>query len=1287
MKTIIFDENPESEMQRLEGDSNALILPGKKIRGKKGAREEMTKKAPPLSKSQKRKLRKLEEAKEKELLLKESLENLEKYKISEDAYSLLRSAKSIGQAETRLEKRRKVMLFSKVGLELTEDRRPVKETRSEDDDFEPEIDLVQSNESQDMEDHDDVQPTEVEREVLNKTNSSISMGSPQESSIVNGPSLECSPFVNLPAEDISNLNSSKTEVEDFDYRNEIVTIPEERKSIEETNPPSVPTVVHVSRPADVENQRKDLPIVMMEQEIMEAINYQHTVIICGETGCGKTTQVPQFLYEAGYGSKQSNVTSGIIGVTQPRRVAVLATAKRIAHELGLRVGKEVGFQVRHDKRIGADCSIKVMTDGILLREVQTDFSLKRYSAIVIDEAHERSLNTDILIGMLSRIVQLRQDLYKNQREALLSGHSISRESMIFPLKLVIMSATLRVEDFVSGRRLFRNPPPVVEVAARQYPVTKYFSKRTEIIDYIGQAYKKVMSIHKKLPHGGILVFVTGQKEVKDLCHRLSKASRELIAAGKSRLHHEATSNSGTNIIEGLDDKEIDEAFEIHGHSTSEHTDRFSSFDDEDQCDFDDEKSDSSYGSESESDFEILGDDGDLLENKSLENDSDAVGLLGEEGSLASLKAAFEALSGKVEPPAISDVKKITSVNPEGHSTILSSKIEGKKDVGEKSQAGPMRVLPLYAMLDPREQLRVFDKVKEGERLVVVATNVAETSLTIPGIKYVVDTGREKVKNYNLSNGMETFEIQWISKASASQRAGRAGRTGPGHCYRLYSSAVFNNIFQDFASPEISKTPVDWVILVMKAMHIDKVDNFPFPTPPEASAIKEAERCLKALEALDGNGRLTPLGEAMARYPLSPRHSRMLLTVLQSMQNVPGHVRQTTLLGVSVAAAAALSMENPFVRFEGSQADKVEKKEIRKLIKEKMESRAKFLNPKSDAFTIAFALKSFELSKNPVKFCEENGLHLKTMEEMAKLRKQLLKLVFDNNNFEKDYQKVVEQNWNDSHRESLLSVEEEEILGKAICSGWADRVAKRITNTSGLPDQDRNVRQVRYQASMVKEIVYLHRRSSISNSSPEFLVYSELLSMKVRPYMIGATSVKPEWLVKYAKSLCTFSAIDREPCYDRQSDQVLCWVTPTFGPHLWQLQTHKLPIDDDVKRVTAFAYVLLEGEVLPCIKSFRKDMAARPCDILKPEAAGKKRVGRLLFMLKTKSIDSCARLREAWEENPKLLYLEILDWFQKSFWNQFDELWSKMLHEASLEDHERFLEKARNDKNKKSKMNI
>ncbi|XP_019262437.1 PREDICTED: ATP-dependent RNA helicase DEAH13-like [Nicotiana attenuata] len=226
--------------------------------------------------------------------------------------------------------------------------------------------------------------------------------------------------------------------------------------------------------------------------------------------------------------KSFQCRGGIIGVTQPRHVAVLATAKRVAFELGFSLGKEVGFQVRHDRRIGDNCSIKFMTDGILLRELQNDFLLRRYSILILDEAHERSLNTDILIGMLSRIVRERQREYEEQQKKVLSGQTVSPEERVYPLKLVLMSATLRVEDFISGQKNLRDPPPVMEVPTRLYPVTVHFSKRTEMVDYVGKTYKKILSIHKRLPPGGILVFVTEQREVEYLCQKLRKASKEIV---------------------------------------------------------------------------------------------------------------------------------------------------------------------------------------------------------------------------------------------------------------------------------------------------------------------------------------------------------------------------------------------------------------------------------------------------------------------------------------------------------------------------------------------------------------------------------------------------------------------------------------------------------------------------------------------------------------------------------------------------------------------------------------
>ncbi|GAA0138509.1 RNA helicase [Lithospermum erythrorhizon] len=1282
-------------------DGNALMLPGRKKKSNEKKKVQVKPK-PNLSKSQMRKLKKIEDDKEKEILLSQSIEELEKYKIKDDMYSLMWSSSNLGQVETARGKRLREVQFSKAGLEGPYgDRPPKKKYSTVSNETGCETSMIRSTQAVKNDDFTSTPIMEVE--VQGVTSSSLKFSEKQSNG--NGPrgctdsGGALSKSNDLPIQEGTNSSYSKTNSNLEELMKDIIDEPAKfdvssRSTLANCGAPTTPTVVRVSRPSEVEDKRKDLPIVMMEQEIMEAINENPSVIICGETGCGKTTQVPQFLYEAGFGSNLCTARGGIVGVTQPRRVAVLATAKRVAFELGLRLGKEVGFQVRHDRRVGSSCSIKFMTDGILLRELQNDFLLRRYSVIILDEAHERSLNTDILIGMLSRIILERQRQYEQQQQNFLSGIAVSPEDRVYPLKLILMSATLRVEDFVSGKRIFPDPPPVIEVPTRQYPVTIHFSKRTEIVDYVGQAYKKVLSIHKKLPPGGILVFLTGQREVEFLCRKLRKASNERSKTGALE-RSEVYSEPKDHATEDNDMKDISEAFEIQGKSDDQITDRFSSYD-EDQGDLSDEESDLSYDSEGDSDLDYY--DGASGDHKSLEFDQNHTDLSGVNSNLASLKAAFQSL----------DRKKCSNVDyaeQDGPPHALEGKLNDRKSfpeeasVGKNNPPGPLFVLPLYAMLPASAQLRVFDQVKEGARLVVVATNVAETSLTIPGIKYVVDTGREKVKKYNPLNGIETYEIQWISKASASQRSGRAGRTGPGHCYRLYSSAVFSNILSDFSLAEISKVPVDGVVLLMKSMHIDKVSNFPFPTPPDASALVEAEICLKTLSALDDKGKLTPMGKAMAQYPMSPRHSRMLLTVIEMMQNIKNYARANLVLAYAVAAAAALSLSNPFIVHLGSGSNdaeeskdeeksgiqekekrlsKEERSQKKKLKEIAKASRTKFSNPTSDALSIAYALQCFELSGNPVEFCSSNTLHLKTMEEMSKLRKQLLQLVFSSklSGFCWVHGSVddVECAWKISSDKHPLKLCDEDILGQAICAGWADRIARRIKGVAGLSEEDRKVYAVRYQACMVKETVFLHRWSSLAKSAPEFLVYSELLKTR-RPYIHGATSVKAKWLCEYARSSCTFSAplTDPKPYYDPSTDQVFCWVAPTFGPHLWKLPLHSLPIENEMTRVATFACALLEGQVLPCLKSVRELLSSSPSIIMRPESLGLKKVGNLLYRLRRplKIVDSCATLRSLWDENPNELFSEILEWYQKGFHGQFEKLWIEMQRESRLDPAERF----------------
>jgi ATP-dependent RNA helicase DHX37/DHR1 len=745
--------------------------------------------------------------------------------------------------------------------------------------------------------------------------------------------------------------------------------------------------VQISRSPATQEARLSLPILAEEQKIMEAIHNNPVAIVWGATGSGKTTQVPQFLFEAGYGDTASS-TPGMIGITQPRRVAAVSMAKRVTEELGSH-SEKVSHQIRFDSTTSSRTTIKFMTDGILLREVSQDISLRKYSVVVIDEAHERSVNTDILIGMLSRIVEQR-------------AKPDPEDGVIRPLKLVIMSATLRVSDFLQNDRLFRSgTPPFVQAEGRQYPVTVHFSRRTHR-DYVEEAFRKITKAHCKLPHGGILVFLTGQNEIKALLSRLQNALSTRTALTASFRVQIAASEAP------LETEDLE-----------------------------------------------LG-----LDQQQQEDEED-----------------------------VSDLEIVTHDSDDEHE-------ENDFDIGEApSSTSGVHLLPLYSQLPTKEQLRVFDAPPPGSRLIILATNVAETSLTIPGIRYVFDCGRSKERLYDPTTGVQSFEVGWISKASAEQRKGRAGRTGPGHCYRLYSSAVYERDFIEHADPEILRTPMESVVLQLKSMGIDRVAHFPFPTPPNRESLLKAEKLLRNLGALSESGQVTTLGRSLSIYPLSPRFGKML-----ALGN------QLECMPYVIALVAGLSVGDLFIpenqvdmtpvgRQEDqiySQADHEQDIQREQRRKRYNEARATFskYDRTSDALKMLAAVCAYAWDEGEA-WCEENFLRAKAMRETLQLRQQLTAIVRANNPAASQIGYVA--------RLKPANPKQLKALNQIVTAGFIDHVAIRADLAPNPPDvaarRPKRAIDVPYLPLFGEDAVYLHPSSVLARTAPEklpkYLVYSHL----------------------------------------------------------------------------------------------------------------------------------------------------------------------------------------------------
>ena len=466
-----------------------------------------------------------------------------KHSLEENQLHLLRSSKDLGRQETKKERLQRELDEREAGLFISNSKSPVLRTKNYSDDevldgtyessmgcnglaIEQEKEsslygetflsgVLQSKERKERdEDH-----SGKRKKKRKKGNNSQSMKSDMEP---NPPNMSIEPHVEMVVH--SPAEKSNQEISQANHD------PPVKKSLEQETilakslvgptsnaiESSKAFYVKVNRDPKLQEFRMSLPIFGEEHIIIDAIRYHPFVIICGETGSGKTTQVPQFLYEAGYGHPDNETHPGMIGITQPRRVATISMSKRVAQELNL-TEKQVSYQIRHEGNVTSSTTIKFMTDGVLLREITQDFLLRKYSVLLIDEAHERSVNTDLLIGLLSRIVPLRNKMVEEERAANKIG-----KTRLKPLRVVIMSATLRVEDFVQNKILFPSPPPCIKVDSRQYPVTQHFNRTTPLQNHLEAAFDKVCKIHRRLPNGGILVFVTGQDEIHFLCRRLAK---------------------------------------------------------------------------------------------------------------------------------------------------------------------------------------------------------------------------------------------------------------------------------------------------------------------------------------------------------------------------------------------------------------------------------------------------------------------------------------------------------------------------------------------------------------------------------------------------------------------------------------------------------------------------------------------------------------------------------------------------------------------------------------------
>ncbi|KAI6249745.1 putative ATP-dependent RNA helicase DHX35 [Erysiphe necator] len=669
-----------------------------------------------------------------------------------------------------------------------------------------------------------------------------------------------------------------------------------------------------------------LPISKYKDELLYLTETYPVTIVVGQTGSGKTTQLPKFLEQGGWCNQGK-----IIAVTQPRRLAATTVATRVAGEYGCELGKEVGYSIRFEDVTSSATRIKFLTDGLLLREVLVDPLLSRYNVIMIDEAHERTLSTDILLGVLKKILKRRR---QNDLRVIISSATLQAEAFLrFFMENHSDSSALNSDAETSRLSSGTNLKPkqenpnngsdygrIICLEGRAYPVDIHYLKNPTD-DYLKRAVQTVLDIHMKESKGDILVFLTGREEIE----------------------------------------------------------------------------------------------------KAIESLSEQAAILG---------------------------PKAQQIMP----------------------------LPLYAGLPIEKQLYVFEEAPEDTRKVIFSTNIAEASVTIDGIVFVVDSGFLKLRAYNPTNGIDILTVTPISKASATQRAGRAGRTSPGKCFRLYTESDYEAL-PDVSSPEIQRSNLTTVILQLKALGIDNIARFDFLTPPPAELVIRALELLYSLGALDDYAKLTrPLGVRMAEIAVDPMLAKTLLSA-----------SSFNCLSEILTIAAMISLDGGVWFHHDGEKKRIET------------AQRKFATEEGDHLMLLNVYQAFvTIGKKEGKFCHENFINFKAMLRAVNIRAQLKRYL---ERFGINVDETLSSR-KDKQSNSIGGLSKSEQIRRCLTTGFFAHAAKM--------QPDGTFRNV--QGDLV---LHAHPSSLMFNRKADWVIFHAVVETGNKTFIRDVTKIDRSWLVEYA----------------------------------------------------------------------------------------------------------------------------------------------------------------------------